>query len=57
MTSAPWFRERGIAMLGTDTGNDIRPRHYLRIVSLLHVMCLVTMGLWFIDNASLEKLA
>ncbi|HZA25948.1 MAG TPA: cyclase family protein, partial [Dehalococcoidia bacterium] len=24
----PWFKERGIAMLGTDTSNDIRPGHY-----------------------------
>ena len=54
---APWFRERGIAMLGTDTGNDIRPTHYPEIVSPLHIMCLVTMGMWFIDNANLEELA
>lgn len=54
---APWFKERGIAMLGTDTPNDVRPSQYATIGSPLHVMCLVTMGLWLIDNANLEELA
>ncbi len=53
----PWFKERGIAMLGTDTPNDVRPSQYATIGSPLHVMCLVTMGLWLIDNANLEQLA
>ena len=53
----PWFRERGIAMLGTDTSNDVRPSHYATITSPLHTMCLVTLGLWLIDNANLEQLA
>jgi kynurenine formamidase len=53
----PWFKERGIAMLGTDTSNDVRPSHYATITSPLHTMCLVTLGLWLIDNANLEQLA
>ena len=53
----PWFKERGIAMLGTDTSNDVRPSQYATITSPLHTMCLVTMGLWLIDNANLEELA
>ena len=53
----PWFRERGIAMLGTDTSNDVRPSQYPGIGSPLHTMCLVTMGLWLIDNANLEEVA
>ncbi len=55
---APWFKERGIAMLGTDTSNDVRPSHYPALTaSPLHTMCLVTLGLWLIDNANLEELA
>jgi kynurenine formamidase len=54
---APWFKERGVAMLGTDTSNDFRPSHYATITSPLHTMCLVTLGLWLIDNANLEQLA
>ena len=53
----PLFKERGIAMLGTDTSNDFRPSHYSTVGSPLHTMCLVTMGLWLIDNANLEELS
>jgi kynurenine formamidase len=53
----PWFKERGIAMLGTDTSNDVRPSQYATITSPLHTMCLVTLGLWLIDNANLEQVA
>ena len=53
----PWLKDRGVAMLSTDTSNDVRPSHYANITSPLHTMCLVTMGLWLIDNANLEQLA
>jgi len=54
---APWFKERGVAMLGTDTSNDVRPSQYASVGSPLHTMCLVTLGLWLIDNTNLEQLA
>ena len=54
---APWFKERGIAMLGTDTSNDVRPSPYPNIVSPLHIACLVYLGVWLIDNANLEDVA
>ena len=54
---APWFKERGIAMMGTDTSNDARPNPYQTIGNPLHTICLVSLGLWFIDNANLEELA
>ncbi len=54
---APWFKERGIAMMGTDTSNDARPSPYKTIGNPLHTICLVSLGLWFIDNANLEELA
>lgn len=53
----PWFRERSVAMLGTDTSNDVRPSQYPNIGSPLHTLCLVTLGLWLIDNANLEHLS
>lgn len=53
----PWFKERGIAMLGTDTSNDIRPSAYPAFTRPLHTLCLVTLGLWLIDNANLEQLS
>jgi len=54
---APWFRERGVAMLGTDTHNDISPLPYPRLGNALHIVSLVAMGLWLIDNGNLEDLA
>ncbi|HEV8643410.1 MAG TPA: cyclase family protein [Methylomirabilota bacterium] len=54
---APWFRERGIAMLGTDTHNDVTPPPYPKVGNALHVVALVTLGLWLIDNMNLEELA
>jgi kynurenine formamidase len=53
----PWFRERSIAMLGTDTHNDVSPLPYPRLGNALHVVALVAMGLWLIDNANLEEVA
>ena len=53
----PWFKERGVAMLGTDTSNDIHPNPYASIVSPTHIVCLVSLGLRLIDNANLEELA
>ncbi|HEU5323938.1 MAG TPA: cyclase family protein [Methylomirabilota bacterium] len=53
----PWFRQRGIAMLGTDTHNDISPLTHPGIGNAVHVVGLVAMGLWLIDNCNLEELA
>jgi kynurenine formamidase len=54
---APWFRERGVAMLGTDTHNDVTPVPYPALGNALHVVALVAMGLWLIDNMNLEEVA
>jgi kynurenine formamidase len=53
----PWFKDRGVAMLGTDTSNDIRPSHYATVTAPLHTVSLVTLGMWLIDNANLEQLS
>ena len=53
----PLFHERGIAMLGSDTSNDVRPSHYERVVQPIHQVGIVAMGMWLIDNADLEGLA
>ena len=44
-------------MLGTDTHNDVSPPPYPRLGNALHVVALVAMGLWLVDNANLEDLA
>jgi kynurenine formamidase len=53
----PWLRDRGVAMIGTDTHNDVTPLPYPSMGNSFHVVCLVAMGLWLIDNANLEELA
>jgi kynurenine formamidase len=53
----PWLRERGVAMVGTDTHNDVAPPPYPALGNAFHVVSLVAMGLWLIDNANLEDLA
>ena len=57
VASMPWFRERDIAMLGTDTHNDVSPATHPGLGNVVHIVGLVGMGLWLIDNANLEPLA
>ena len=53
----PWFRERDIAMLGSDTSNDLEPSGYDHPELPIHQICIPSMGLWLIDNANLEGLS
>ncbi len=53
----PLFYERGIAMLGSDTGNDISPPQYTRVPSPIHQVSITAMGIWILDNANLEEVA
>ena len=53
----PLLHQRGIAVLGTDTGNDIIPPPYPNVIQPIHQVGIVAMGLWILDNANLEDLA
>ena len=53
----PLFHERSIAMLGSDTGNDVFPSGYPSMSNPIHQVGIVGMGLWLLDNANLEELA
>ena len=53
----PLFHERGIAMLGSDTGNDVNPAQYSRVQSPIHQVGITAMGLWILDNANLEEVS
>ena len=53
----PLFLERGIAVMGSDTGNEVRPNGYTSVTSPIHQVGIVAMGLWILDNADLEELA
>jgi kynurenine formamidase len=53
----PWLRERGVSFIGADTANDVSPSGYSTIALPVHVISLVAMGLWLMDNCDLEELA
>jgi kynurenine formamidase len=53
----PWLRERGVSFIGCDTANDVSPSGYGHIALPVHVIGLVAMGLWLLDNCDLEELA
>jgi kynurenine formamidase len=51
----PWFHERGVAIVGSDTGNDVVPSGYSFQLPI-HVIALSRMGLWLLDACDLEAL-
>ena len=53
----PFFHERGVAVMGSDTGNDVRPAQYEKIPQPIHQVGIPAMGLWILDNADFEELA
>lgn len=55
----PWLRERDIALLGTDTSNDVSPTEYpgLGRSGAIHGVGMGAIGLWILDNADFEELA
>jgi kynurenine formamidase len=53
----PLFHERGIALMGSDTGNDVRPSQYEKVPQPIHQVGITAMGLWILDNADLEELS
>jgi kynurenine formamidase len=52
---ADWFAEREIAVLGTDVAGEARAAGQQRFPAW-HVVTLVAMGLWLIDNLALGEL-
>ncbi|MGF1599406.1 MAG: cyclase family protein [Acidimicrobiales bacterium] len=53
----PWLHERGIAMIGSDVAQDPTPSGYRNVIMPVHMVGIVAMGLWLIDNCQLEDLA
>jgi kynurenine formamidase len=53
----PLFHERGIAVIGSDSTNDVIPSGYPSLTNPIHQVGLVAMGLWILDRANLEELA
>jgi kynurenine formamidase len=52
----PWLHAREVALLGSDTTNEVLPTGYA-IERPIHAIGLVAIGLWLLDNCDLEALA
>lgn len=53
----PWVHARAVAVLGSDTAQDVFPAGYASMRSPFHQIGIAKMGLWLIDNCDLEPLA
>ncbi len=53
----PLFHQRGVAVMGSDTGNDVSPAQYPKVPQPIHQVGITAMGLWILDNANLEELS
>jgi kynurenine formamidase len=53
----PWLHRHEVAVIGCDTAQDARPGAFADIAFPVHAVGLVAMGLWMIDNCSLDALA
>ncbi len=53
----PLLHQRGVAVLGSDSGNDVLPTGYQRFSNPIHQVGIVAMGLAILDNAWLDDLA
>lgn len=54
---ARWFKERDIAVIGSDGGSDVAPSGIEGYTSPIHLMMLNVMGVPILDNLELERLA
>lgn len=52
----PWFKERGVAAIGADVAQEAVPSGYPALRMPVHVIGIVGMGLWLVDNCDLEAL-
>jgi kynurenine formamidase len=53
----PWLFDRKVAAIGCDTAQDAVPSGYKQVALPIHMVGIVAMGLWLLDNCDLEALA
>jgi kynurenine formamidase len=53
----PWLHRHGISVLLSDVANEVRPSPVPGVSNPLHVIAIVAMGMWLVDNADLGALA
>ena len=53
----PWLREHDVAVIATATSTDSSPSGYPAVRNPIHLVGIVAMGLWLVDNCNFESLA
>lgn len=53
----PWIHRREVAVIGSDTSQEVVPSGYDNPALPVHRVGIVAMGLWLLDNADLEDAA
>jgi kynurenine formamidase len=53
----PLFHDAGVALIGSDTAQDVIPSGYSLVRFPIHIVGIVAMGLWLMDNCDLEAIA
>jgi kynurenine formamidase len=53
----PLFHEHDIAFIASDTAQDVKPSGYPSVRNPIHLVGLVAMGLWLVDNCDFEELS
>lgn len=53
----PWLHERQVSLIGCDVPQDPSPAGYRSVHHPIHLVGIVAMGLWLLDNCQLEDLA
>jgi kynurenine formamidase len=53
----PWLHEREVAVVASDVATDVVPHGYAELGLPVHTVGMWAMGLWLVDNCSLELLA
>jgi kynurenine formamidase len=54
---APWFKTRGVAIVGSDVAEDVVPSRVEGIALPLHTLLITAMGVNLLDNQDLEAVA
>ena len=54
---ARWFKQRGVAMIGSETHGEVMPAPIKDVPFPLHQLLLVAMGMPMLDNCDLDELA
>ncbi|MBM3844661.1 MAG: cyclase family protein [Verrucomicrobia bacterium] len=51
----PWFKQRDIAILGSDSASDVMPSGVEGVAMPVHQIAVVAMGVWILDVLDMEQ--